>query len=474
MPESFIDSMRLRCGSAAHHILGVIAIAALACKAMAAAQIDQEQLLEMAIDRVKTNTHALSRLTCEEHTSRWFYVGSSKGANAQRQTASQKTTSDAFLPALLTSIFQGRDLLWSDRLRVELSLFDGKDMFSWPGGNTFDSDIDNLISNGATLSGILGPFDVSVLLNDADPSSFRYQDTVTAFGKTLVRYAYKVPVQKSHLIISDLAEKRVPVPYEGFFLVDASTGDLRRLCVELNDFPQNTNLSLGAVATDYGAHTIGDTVAFVPVSSTMRLLFKQGALAVNAMQYVDCHQFQAESTLHFNGVPEASGGTQKSISERLPTIPKNRVVKLALSTAIDSHTASTGDLVQAHVVKSLKGKDGEILIPAGALVRGRILRLVQYAPPYNSVQLILKFDQIALNGSIAGVRLSPREAVPQDGAQNLYYTVNRVRRPVPISQGKTNASNSQDDRKNGTGTFEFDNTDHLHLPVGYVTEWIVN
>src|ERR1700685_1852650 len=235
-------------------------------------QVDPTQLLQVAIDRVKNNTHALRRLTCEERTSRRFYLGSSRSMDAAMpQGPSEKGVINPPLPALLMPSFQGRNLYWSDRVRVELSLFDGKDVFSWPGGGKFDSALDSLVTNGATLSGVLGPFDVSVLLNDADPSLFRYERTVTGFGTTLAEYAYKVPAEKSHLLFPDLAGNRTAVAYEEFFLMDVSSGDLRRLCVELKQFPRNTQISLGAVATDYGSHKIADSIAFIPITSCMRV-----------------------------------------------------------------------------------------------------------------------------------------------------------------------------------------------------------
>lgn len=450
-------------------------MATLACATtFASAQLDPDQLLKLAVDRIRNNTHALRRLTCEERTSRSFYLASSKGAGqVAAPPASAAAGADLPLPVLLTPSFQPRNLFWSDRLRVELSLFDGKDVFSWPGGGKFDAELDSLVTNGATLSGVLGPFDVSVLMNDADPGSFHYERTITSSGETLAEYAYHVPVERSHLLLPDLTGNRGAVSYKGFFLVDASSGDLRRLCVELDRFPRNTQISLGAVATDYRPHSIAEALAFVPAASTMRLLFKEGELEVNEMRYVDCHQFQAESTLRFNEVTEpGTSASAKSISEQLPPIPRIRTLKLALDTPIDSKAASTGDSVQAHVTKSLKGKDGRVVVPAGAIVRGRILRLIQYAPPYDSVELVLRFDAIEIGGQTAAVRLFPPGT---DSHQMLPSPqVGNQRLPIFVMQDKSQLSTAQDDRKNGTGTFQFNHTDHLRLPRGYITEWTIN
>jgi hypothetical protein len=471
MPTRPTRSMQSRWAPALRGFLIAILVA-IACEAAICTQSDPNQLLQLAIDRVKSNTRALSRLTCEEHTSRRFYLTSAKDVRRKGQ-AVDRDQAGLPLPALLTAAFEGRDLLWSDRLRVELSLFNGKDIFTWPGGGAFDSDLDSLINNGPTLSGVLGPFDISVLLNDAEPRLFRYERTVTALGTTFAEYKYKVPVEKSHLQVPDASGARAPISYEGFFLVDTATGDLRRLCVELNSFPHNAQLSQGAVVTDYDSHNIANTVAFVPISSTMRLSFKQGALAVNDMRYTDCHEFQAESTVTYNNATEdKSSDTQASISEKLPPIARNRLLKLALNTPIDSDTAATGDLVQAHVMKPLKGKDGRILIPAGAIVRGRIVRLVEYAAPYNSIELVMKFNELELGRSLVPIRLLQKATESQEGPQGPHFAVGRGRPVMPAGQAP--APTAQDDRKHGTGTFEFDHTNHVHLSAGYQTEWLVD
>lgn len=352
--------------------------------------VDPDRLLKLAVQRVKENTVALSRLTCEEHTSRAYYVAPSpKAAKESAEKLAESKDSAASLPPLLTLTLDGKNLLWSDRIRVELSLFNGRDVFSWPGGASFDSDLDNLVTNGATLSGVLGPFDLSLLANDTDPGLFHFERTLTALGVTLAEYSYEIAVAKSHLVIPYPSGKQIVVPYRGFFLIDTSTGDLRRHCIELEQFPKGTELSRAAIATDYASHPITGLAAFAPVASSMRLLFERGQLSVNNMSYVNCRQFQSESTLSFGSVKQDAPSDKPSrIAEQLPDLPKDRTLKVSLDSPIDSDTAAAGDPIQAHVTNSVKDKSGHVVIPAGAVLYGRILRIVQYAPPYNSFDLV--------------------------------------------------------------------------------------
>lgn len=395
------------------HVAPALAIVALTCVAVnAMAQVDATQLLQLGADRVKSNAAALRRLTCEEQTSRELYLPPKDVGSAGGSKGVTNSSTVLPLPALMSASLQERKLLWTDRLRVELSLFEGKDMFSWPDGGTFNSgSLDSLVRFGATLSGVLGAFDLSVLMDDVNPNVFRYKQTFQSRGATVAEYTYSVSPEKSHLMIPGATGQITSIPYDGFFLLDASSGDLRRLAIELRDFPAGADLAQGAISTDYAQRLINDTPSFVPVSSTMRLLFRNGELAANSMQYSNCHEFRAESTLRFNSVPESSGAEKaQAILQSLPPgVGKDRLVKLALNAPIDSDTAMTGDPIQAHVTKAVKGKSGRVVIPVGTIAQGRILRLVKYSYPFDVVELIVSFDALKIGGDTVTVHLSPPE-----------------------------------------------------------------
>jgi hypothetical protein len=142
----------------------------------------------------------------------------------------------------------------------------------------------------------------------------------------------------------------------------------------------------------------------------------------------------------------------------------------------------TGDPIQAHVTKPLKGKDGRVAIPAGTIAQGRILRLVKYSYPFDVVELILSFDSLQLDGGTLGVHLSPPEtSETESGTPQSPQTIH-ASRPFGAPSSPTfiqhhdeaQLNRAQADRKNGTGTFEFDHTHHIHLPAGHTTEWAIN
>lgn len=467
------------CRGLVRESFGIIAALMLAIGTIRASELsDPNQLLELGAQRVRDNTAALKRLTCEEHTAREFYLPFKESDRGiARKPAVQ---GDLPLPALLNAPLQGRKMLWSDHLHVELSLFGGRDMFSWPGGGSFDSaSLSALVNFGATLSGVLGAFDVNVLLDEKDRKLSRFQRSFADFGTTVAEYSYSVPAERSDLIVPGSNDSHAGIPYEGLFFLDTATGDLRRLAVQISKFPASARIAQGAISTDYGPRVIAEASAFVPVMSTMRLLFDNGQLAINVMQYSNCHEFQAESTLHFTDLSDGSEHHEnQSLSQELPPLPKSRLLKLALDTPIDSANTAAGDLIHAHVTKALRGKDGRVVLPEGTVAEGRVLRLVTYAYPYDAVELIVKFSALKVGVETMTVRLSPPEG-EKPAAENLneIYRVGREQQrvtPIYVPEDKDRLAAAEADRKNGTGTFEFNHTNHIHLSAGYVTEWVVN
>jgi hypothetical protein len=60
--------------------------------------------------------------------------------------------------------------------------------------------------------------------------------------------------------------------------------------------------------------------------------------------------------------------------------------------------------------------------------------------------------------------------MPQKDMRSMVGT---QRIPVFVVQDPSQLNRAEDDRKNGTRTLEFNQTDRLQLPMGYTTEWMI-
>ncbi|MEN6535724.1 MAG: hypothetical protein ABFD89_18815, partial [Bryobacteraceae bacterium] len=115
----------------------------------------------------------------------------------------------------------------ADGLRLEVAMVDNKELFAWPGADSFeDRQIGDLVQDGVIGSGNFAINATSVFLTDA--ASFIYVGDCELEGKKAVLYTYMVPVSNSRYKIR-VPPKQAMVGFHGAFWVDAGTLDLMRL-----------------------------------------------------------------------------------------------------------------------------------------------------------------------------------------------------------------------------------------------------
>jgi len=103
-------------------------------------------------------------------------------------------------------------------------------------------------------------------------------------------------------------------------------------------------------------------------------------------------------------------------------LPIGLPVILALSAPIDTDTAAAGDLVSAEVVKNVTRPEssgpgsGDVLIQAGATVRGRITRVEHHLLPKAYFLIAMSFNRVEVAGVPApfAARLDPSPELMQD------------------------------------------------------------
>jgi hypothetical protein len=117
-----------------------------------------------------------------------------------------------------------------------------------------------------------------------------------------------------------------------------------------------------------------------------------------------CHEYAAESSLRFEGDAAAAG--VKSAAKTGPPLPAGLSLTLALLTPIDTSTAAAGDAVSARVTKAVRApKSNEILVAAGAIVRGRILQM-QHLINSAQFQFSIRYDVLEQNGAVTPLAMS--------------------------------------------------------------------
>jgi hypothetical protein len=382
----------------------------LCCSGLAQTSPDPSELFQKAARIIEANTKALPRFACAETVARSIYVVPDKLKSMGIFDAS---------PNDLPGLEAERRFARSNRVRLEVGVFDGRELFAWPGAKEFKYEsFDELAGGGTASSGEFGPFSIAVFLEDADPAAFKFIGFGYVAGSRVAEYDYEVPLESSHFSVATRDGGNVLTGYRGVFLIDVNTGDLRRLTVQFLKPPPNSGVQSGRIVTDYARQKVGETVALLPSSSLLNLLFTgDGTLAVNETNYGSCKLFGAESTLDF-GLNTESGADKKTIEEASAksSIPEGLELVTRIITPIDVKKSYAGDMMEAELIKPIL-VDGKTLLPKGAKLTGRVIQLEGRHYPEKEATIHIQFERVSFDGTSMPISLGsvgPDVAVLRD------------------------------------------------------------
>ena len=133
------------------------------CSHLIYAQIDNDALLLKARTKVVESIAKLPKYTCVQtiHRSRFdpLYGSRKKGCSHMEQDAGKR---------------QSQWLAWTDQLRLDVTISDGAEIFSWAGAREFQSsDARDIAGNGLTSTGDFGHFLMTIFGNDG-AAAFQY------------------------------------------------------------------------------------------------------------------------------------------------------------------------------------------------------------------------------------------------------------------------------------------------------------
>jgi len=86
-----------------------------------------------------------------------------------------------------------------------------------------------------------------------------------------------------------------------------------------------------------------------------------------------------------------------SVDDTLRPLPAELQIVVNLNSRISGDMA-VGTLIDGIVADKVSAKKGEVLIPAGSLVRGRVRRLERYTDPFPCFVVALEFTEMELQG----------------------------------------------------------------------------
>jgi hypothetical protein len=289
------------------------------------------------------------------------------------------------------------ELYMKDRLRLDVKVSEGLEIGAWAGSKQFDSrSIMELGKGGSFGTGSLGGFIVDIFQNEG--ARFQYAGERQTNNSTLLEYAYQVPVESSHYLIEGGRQWRTTA-FDGAAWIDPQSFELKRLTVQSGELPPETLTCESNTTMDYERVRLGGADYLVPRQTTLHVLMRDGRETESTTKYASCREYRGESTIHFDDVPEPAAG-QKADPHAALAVPSGVSFTIALSAPVDTGTAAAGDAVVARVRKPvLAAGSKEIVMRAGATVRGRIVRMQHWVGREARFEVSIVLETLEVGGA---------------------------------------------------------------------------
>jgi hypothetical protein len=348
----------------------------------ACAEIDHVALLNQARAKIVENIERLPKYTCLQtvHRSRFQMFPAVQVSSCGHVAIS---SSAKVRPQMM--------LAWTDRFKLEVTVSDGAEIFSWAGAQHFQSeDLEKIVGAGMTGTGDFGPFLISIF--GGRGSQYDYLGLVQDKAQAFALYRYHVPVSASRYQFKAGSEPEnlVTMAYDGKFWIDTQNAELSRMTIEVPHPPSGSQTCRIETTIDYRRARIGRSDFLLPQLTVLKVWDADAERHENRIEYASCREFQSESVFRTD-LDASPGGSE--ISKSPVTIPPGITIKIALRSKIDSESSFAGDAIEGQLLNAIG-----TLVPKGALVHGRIVRFAQEYQPSNYYALGLKFHSIEVNG----------------------------------------------------------------------------
>jgi len=239
-------------------------------------------------------------------------------------------------------------------------------------------------------------------------------------NRTVLEYRYRVSAEASRYRVKTGATWQT-VPYDGTFWLDAESLDLRRFTVEAGSLPPATSMCQLQSALDYQRVRIGDGDVLLPRQGRLTIVMDDARETSNLTTFADCREYQTESALHFDAGSDVDSVIAKPVVREALALPIGLPAVLALTAPIDTGTAAAGDPVSAKVMKPvLRPGARDVLIPAGAIVRGRLTRVERHLMPQPYFLIAMSFNRLVrgdVSSPFAAKYDSSKELAQELGAE---------------------------------------------------------
>lgn len=279
-----------------------------------------------------------------------------------------------------------------DTVRIEVAVISNRELYSWPGANEFeDRDLGDMIGAGMISSGSFTSAISNVLLNNIATITWHGNEDLR--GRRAVRWDYRIPYNLSDWTLR-IEGRQGNVSETGSFWADAETLELLRLEINAKDIPPDLPITAANDSFDYSPMRVGSRDLLLPQTAENLVTHWNGKQSRNLIEFSHCREFAAEARLSFDA-PKTMEKPLAPVAE--VSLPAGLRFSIRLAKPVDSQVAKVGDPLAAEMVSSVEYKHN-LVVPKGAMLRGRIRRLERYSTPRPHWVVGLEFTDIEFPG----------------------------------------------------------------------------
>jgi hypothetical protein len=259
-----------------------------------------------------------------------------------------------------------------DTVRLEVGQVGNKEVFSWPGAERFEErNAFGLVAVGTVSTGEFAQLLRAVFIGGFARIVWRGEEDLN--GRRALRYDFSLPLF-GHRWQVNLSGRIGDVAARGSFWADADSLELLRLESHAADIPADLPLAEMVSRIDYGRMRIHTTDVWLPQTAELLVVEASGEQRLNRIEFSHCRQYTSNSIVSFASVEPRPGERAPQGAVAKFEVPAGLLLTMELATEIDSQKASVGDLITARLAADATRK-GSVVVPKGAVVRGRIRRL---------------------------------------------------------------------------------------------------
>jgi hypothetical protein len=413
------------------------------CWIAATAEPSPDNLIQQATERVLTSAARIPNYTCIESVLRDYYwprVATLPRSCPVLMEQRRHPTPDLALRLAVT-----------DLLRLDVTMTDRGEIFSWAGASRFnDAGLDQIV-NGPIGTGAFGAF-LAVIFKQ-DVQKFTFEGSREVDGRTLIEYSFHVPPTRSSYKIHIPDGPWVRAGYRGSALVDSATANVVRLSVLADELPTATNLCQISTNLALEMIKIGDGEFLLPARAQERYVVVNGDETEISTSFSRCREYKGESNISFT-VTDAGSGGSLSASHAPARVPPQSFT-FELTAPIISSTAAAGDEFVGRLDTPVRDDRRRKLAQVGSLVKGHLLRIERHhlAPPFTVV--VMKPERVEVGNTVLSL------AAMRDWSRELAQS-RRGKAGPEISLPLPSEKN--------VGVFRFTG-DTAIVPRGFRTDW---